>query len=817
MIFYIVVSWIDSLIYKLIATIFKIILYLADIQVLREGIMNDLTNKVYAFLAVLMFFKIAISTIQYIVNPDELSNSDKGIGGILKNSAIAIILLVVVPEIFAFARSKQSYIASYIPTIILDVEYTGEGSSKHVELVRKEADEMATTTFNAFVLQKSGNGLAPIGRRSDNAPFDWDVARSDDDKEHNAIEGSIYYGCKKDCVDAVLFKFCIPSFSDADCSYRYMMVWSTISGVLMAFVLVSMAVDVAIRAIKLSILEVMAPIPIVSYIDKAKGGAFEAWLKECKDVYIDLFIRLIIIYFAVFLIREISADFGSMTSGIFSSMQGENTEIKALVFVFLIIGLLLFAKNAPKFIMDILGIKGNDNISGMFKRAGGLMGSVLGTGKSGIAGAINKYNKAKSAAGGKWGTDPAGRKKRNQALRDAALSGLRSGRSAAWAGTRSALSGKGFKETRDAATRAADRRFDLYEARKDAHVSWREYQKELIKRRVGIRQDLEALNAEIKAAQESSDKAKAALDYVHNNLGAKFADVHFSTEYLDRMKSKIAGSKLNGEFVVGVNADGSLMKVSMKDMGEGGQYSINTVMTRLQATIKDEDGSVRRSFVEGKMREFKPEIDKRSREIDAELYAADAQIDADLASGSITSDEASKRKEQALNDAIKKKEDFIAQKQTEAEMGADQVKSDAQKMLDDLQGFADQFIVGIAGLSTDPAHKTATEAMKQRVGFTDNPAFSRIIEEAKAAIITNSSSSFGVDTSKKGMDSTRDTGQILDDHGKVIEGMLGDWLALNKKAGQDAQTASISTQTSDPRVAAQAAAKKIADQYDKKS
>ena len=112
---------------------------------------------------------------------------------------------------------------------------------------------------------------------------------------------------------------------------------------------------------------------------------------------------------------------------------------------------------------------------------------------------------------------------------------------------------------------------------------------------------------------------------------------------------------------------------------------------------------------------------------------------------------------------------------------------------------------------------TATEAMKQRVGFTDNPAFSRIIEEAKAAIITNSSSSFGVDTSKKGMDSTRDTGQILDDHGKVIEGMLGDWLALNKKAGQDAQTASISTQTSDPRVAAQAAAKKIADQYDKKS
>jgi hypothetical protein len=820
------VSWIDSLIYKLIATIFKIILYLADIQVLREGIINDLTNKVYAFLAVLMFFKIAISTIQYIVNPDELSNSDKGIGGILKNSAIAIILLVVVPEIFAFARSKQSYIASYIPTIILDVEYTGEGSSKHVELVRKEADEMATTTFNAFVLQKSGNGLAPIGRSSPNGTFNWDVARSDDDKEHNAIEGSIYYGCKKDCVDAVLFKFCIPSFSDADCSYRYMMVWSTISGVLMAFVLVSMAVDVAIRAIKLSILEVMAPIPIVSYIDKAKGGAFEAWLKECKDVYIDLFIRLIIIYFAVFLIREISADFGSMTSGIFSSMQGENTEIKALVFVFLIIGLLLFAKNAPKFIMDILGIKGNDTISGMFKRAGGLMGSVLGTGKSGIAGAYNKYQKAKAANGGEW--KPGDRKKRNQALRQAALSGLRSTRSAAWAGTRSALSGKGFKETRDAASRAADRTFDLYEARKDAHVKWRDYQKELIKRRIGIRQDLEALNAELKAAQESSDKAKAALDYVHSNMGAKFADVRFATDYLTRMAGKIKGTKLEGDpsnggkFVVGYTKDGVPIQVSMADMAEGGKFSINGVMNQLQKTMKDEDGSMLAGLTARMKADARKSImqkyEQDKAKIDQDLYDADAQIDADIAAGKIDSTEGAKRKKAALDkatadaEALKKARDgSIAKAEEDASVAANdemlRIQSEAQAMLDQLQGFADSFVVSTAG-RTD-----MTEAEKlSRYGFTENPAFSRIIEEAKSAIKMNSSSNFGVETQREGQ-----TSGMVDAHGDALDGMLGDWLGLNKKAGQKAQTQSLSTQTSDPKVAAQAAAKKIADQYDKKS
>jgi len=813
---YKVVSLFDSLIYKLIATIFKVILYLADIQVLGDDIIGALTRKVYAFLAVLMFFKIAISTIQYIVNPDELSNSDKGIGGILKNSAIAIILLAVVPEIFAFARSKQSYIASYIPTIILDVEYNGVESNKHVELVRSTADDMAAKTFNAFVLKKDGNGTAPIGRATENGPFSWNLARSNNDKDYNDIEQSIYYGCHQTRFFGTSFFW--PDEDATPCSYNYLMIWSTISGALMAFVLVSMAVDIAIRAIKLSILEVMAPIPIVSYINKPKGGAFEAWLKECKDVYLDLFIRLIIIYFAVFLIREITDDFGvNMLDGIFASMNGEDAEIKSLVFVFLIVGLLLFAKNAPKFVTDILGIKGNDSISGMFKRAGGLAGSIFGTGRSGITGAINKYNKAKASAQldseGRW----ADKKKRNQALRQAALSGLRSSRSAAWAGTRSAFSGKGFKETRDASIRAADRAFDLYEARKDSHVSWTEYQKELLKRRIGIRQDLEVLNAEIKAAQESSDKAKAALDYVHNNLGAKFADVRFGNDYLKRMQHKIDDSKLKGEFVIGVNDDGSLMKVSMDDMGEGGKYSINTVMSRLQSTIKDEDGSLRKNFVDKKMKDLQPEIDKHSKAVDAELYAADAKIDADLASGSITSAEATELKEKALKDAIDKKDKFLAQKRTEAEMGATQIQSDAQKMLDDLQGFADQFIVGVAGLSTDSLHARATKDYKTRVGFSDNPAFSRIIEEAKAAIITNSATSFGIETAAKGRDSSRAEGRILNDHGKVLEGMLGDWLALNKKAGQDAQTANISAQTNDSKVAAQAAAKKIADQYDKKS
>ena len=154
------------------------------------------------------------------------------------------------------------------------------------------------------------------------------------------------------------------------------------------------------------------------------------------------------------------------------------------------------------------------------------------------------------------------------------------------------------------------------------------------------------------------------------------------------------------------------------------------------------------------------------------------------------------------------KKDTETKATSDAELEASNIKSQAAGILDQLQGFADSFVVSLAGLPTDPAHAKATQDKKTEVGFVDNPAFTRIIEEAKTAIITNSSTTFGLDTAKAG----RENGYI-DDKGNALEARLGDWLALNKKAGQEAQTSNLSaSQTKN----AEAAAKQIADKYDNK-
>ena len=759
---------INGAIYSLIGTFFKVILYLADIEILGDSEIGQFRERVYMLLAILMFFKIAISTIQYIVNPDELSNSDKGIGAILKNAAIAIVLLVVVPEVFKFARAAQSDIAGYIPPIILGDNNTvvqncnqNGGYGK----ISCQAEQMSMTVLNIFVINSQGRQ-----KFKDIADF---KARITED-------------CKSGSLSITNIDI-MPYFIPTECSWDFKILLMTGVGILMLFVIISMGVDIAIRVFKLTILELMAPIPIVSYIDKAKGGAFEAWLKECKDVYIDLFIRLIVIYFIVYAIGILSSRFNNGLGVLFTGeLANENIFMKGLILAFLIIGLLLFAKEAPKFICDILGIKGTDKLSGMFKRAGGLMGAALGTPRDSIASAVNKWKKLKSDPNfKKWDA-----KKKRDALKQVAGAGLRGARSSFWAGNKAAMTGKSFKETMEASRRASDRAYDLHEAQQDAHVKWYQYRKEIIKNRMGIRQDLEGINAEIKAAQESSDKAKAALDYVHNNMGAKFSQVKFDKEYLDRMAGKIEKAGLADGFVVGVNANGEEIRVKMSDMSGPNGYSINAIMSQLQATMKDEDGSVRANVLKRKQAEAAKLIEEN-----------DNRIEADVAAGRMSRADADAAKE-------KYKKDTETKATSDAELEASNIKSQAAGILDQLQGFADSFVVSLAGLPTDPAHAKATQDKKTEVGFVDNPAFTRIIEEAKTAIITNSSTTFGLDTAKAG----RENGYI-DDKGNALEARLGDWLALNKKAGQEAQTSNLSaSQTKN----AEAAAKQIADKYDNK-
>jgi hypothetical protein len=154
------------------------------------------------------------------------------------------------------------------------------------------------------------------------------------------------------------------------------------------------------------VLEVIAPVPIMSLIDPkgAKDGAFSHWVKSLTSTFLDIFLKLGLVYVVIVLIHLLVN--ANDKGGIFSEFPERQGFRGTYLTIFLILGLIFFAKEAPKFIKDALGLKdtggGNlfDDVKTIGKAAGLVGGAAAGLA---IAGAGNISNTAESAKEGKWG------------------------------------------------------------------------------------------------------------------------------------------------------------------------------------------------------------------------------------------------------------------------------------------------------------------------------------------------------------------------------------------------------------------------------
>ena len=149
--------------------------------------------------------------------------------------------------------------------------------------------------------------------------------------------------------------------------FAYTGVVSMIVGFAFAAILLSFTIDVAVRGVKLAVLRLLAPIPIISYMDPkgGKDGAFNSWVKTLTSTYIDLFIRLAVVYFVIFLIQDM------IDSGVVIK-HGVGT-LGIISWILLWVGLFVFAKQSPAFIKSVLGIKG-DSKFGLFSGLGEALG-----------------------------------------------------------------------------------------------------------------------------------------------------------------------------------------------------------------------------------------------------------------------------------------------------------------------------------------------------------------------------------------------------------------------------------------------------------
>lgn len=388
---------IDKVVVWLIECLYDLIFQISSVQVFDNASLAAFANRITVILSIFMIFKLSLSFLNYIVNPDAMTDKSKGFSKLIQNIAVALVLLVSYQFLFDKAMELQQKIVdnNTVPKLII-------GSvGKNV----KNSSTISFPLFSAFVvpnndiLYSTSTNPNLTGCRSysryiegskpsatcdlKGAGYTDDVA-TDNSTVGTDANSQMDYIVEHQDTNA-LFDFLLRIKKGDIFAFDYKFIISTICGAFAALVLLSFCMDVAVRIIKLYFLRLIAPIPIISYIDPIKGeGIFKKWLSNVGKTYADLFIRLIAIFFAIFIIQQVA------TQPALKDFNGNPID-NPFVIIFIIIGALMFAKQFPKLIQDITGISLDGKMQlNPFKKVSeqALGGKAIMAGTAGAVGAL---------------------------------------------------------------------------------------------------------------------------------------------------------------------------------------------------------------------------------------------------------------------------------------------------------------------------------------------------------------------------------------------------------------------------------------------
>ena len=101
---------IDQVVYNAISSIYDLLISIARTSVFTQADILDMADRIYKLLAIFMIFKVTLSLITYVVNPDDFSDKSKGISKLSMNIVISLGLLILTPYIFNLAFRLQTII-----------------------------------------------------------------------------------------------------------------------------------------------------------------------------------------------------------------------------------------------------------------------------------------------------------------------------------------------------------------------------------------------------------------------------------------------------------------------------------------------------------------------------------------------------------------------------------------------------------------------------------------------------------------------------------------------------------------------------------
>lgn len=345
------IASITELVYKLIAGLYNLFIALSQISLFKNNEVETIYKRVEVILAVIMVFYVSFQFIKYIVNPETFSDKEKGAPGLIKKMVIVVFLMGFGTSIFATADKIRNTIITkqVLPQLIFQDSANNNYSQ-----------DTAGYNFSSQMIRLFYTANPDV--KDEKCDDNHTAAQTVELQLSNFANGNdlqlSFCAGKYVKKDAFLF-------IGGDLHWLVNLEWlyAILVGGFIAWVLINYCVEAAKIVFQLALLEVIAPIPIISYLSPDKDGMFQKWGKQVLTTYLDLIVRLFIIYLMMYFCDLALKAFNNINSIIGNSVSGDFMQM--LVKIFLIIGLLYFAMQAPKLIKELLP-KGMAGLSGNF-------------------------------------------------------------------------------------------------------------------------------------------------------------------------------------------------------------------------------------------------------------------------------------------------------------------------------------------------------------------------------------------------------------------------------------------------------------------
>lgn len=378
--FYKIMLTLDAIVFYTLDVCYQVFLALSRARIFEEDFFGGFIRRFYVLIGVLMMFFIVYTLLKVIVNPDEMSKGNMAPGKIVTNTLTSIVLVALLPTIFNVLYRVQGVLLDN--DIIGRIVIGGRSADSIQDSVKKGGREMAVQVFTAFFYPNDGfTEETVIGASGHEISFA--------EAKRQFIEEEVSF-----------WVFCDFSYNAAEGQMHYSWLMSTIAGGFCLYVMLCFVFDVGIRAVKLGVLQIIAPIPVLMRVLPNKDKTFSSWVTMTLSTFFEVFIRIFLVYMIAVLAGQLGTIFESMGD----SFSGLSFAVKKLAQAFLLMGIIAFAKQAPKMLSDLLGIKSGNMGLSLKQRmtAGG--GFVLGgAAYAGLTtGTRNAIERGKEARN-KWG------------------------------------------------------------------------------------------------------------------------------------------------------------------------------------------------------------------------------------------------------------------------------------------------------------------------------------------------------------------------------------------------------------------------------